>query len=222
MSSIEPAKNISQYDQPQAQNTTISLETPLSSDQDHLHISSPTDLNVQNSADINNNTQESASNSASCDKSPVPPIFIPSAVSSSCKPLVGLGIQTPNLQLLEDQKNRRIVLDISGQLFFNSEHTLLQAKDSLFSDVLSPTNTTFCKTGEKGRFFFDRDSTHFRFILNHLRNGAQQDPDSLPKDKLVLFELLHEARYYRLRSLEASVLLRMHELQRCQLFGSCR
>lgn len=43
----------------------------------------------------------------------------------------------------------------------------------------------------EGRIFFDRDPTHFRYILNYLREGAFVLPYSV-QDRM---ELAQEARY---------------------------
>ena len=58
-------------------------------------------------------------------------------------------------------------------------------------------------------YFFDRDSAHFRFILNYLRNGAMVKEGSLPRERRYLLKMLTEARYYRLRGLEEAILARL-------------
>jgi hypothetical protein len=50
---------------------------------------------------------------------------------------------------------------------------------------------------ERGRYFIDRDGTHFRHILNYLRDGSFAFPPS------VRDELLQEARFYQLEELLA-------------------
>jgi len=47
---------------------------------------------------------------------------------------------------------------------------------------------------EEGCYFIDRDGTHFRYILNFLRNGTLLIPD----DPFVREELLIEAKYYQI------------------------
>jgi hypothetical protein len=46
-----------------------------------------------------------------------------------------------------------------------------------------------------GRYFIDRDGTHFRYILNYLRDGTSTCPAAL-RD-----EVLAEARFYQLQEL---------------------
>jgi hypothetical protein len=40
-----------------------------------------------------------------------------------------------------------------------------------------------------------------------------EDIDTLPKDNITLFEILHETRYYRIPTLEAAVLQKMQQVQ---------
>ena len=48
-----------------------------------------------------------------------------------------------------------------------------------------------------GSYFFDRDPTHFRYILNYLRAGIHYRPDT----DLASRELLLEARYYKVSAI---------------------
>ena len=41
------------------------------------------------------------------------------------------------------------------------------------------------KRESDGSYFIDRDGTHFRYILNYLRDGGFK-PGTLPTDRLVL------------------------------------
>tara|TARA_B110000008_G_C16683961_1_gene449915 strand:- start:175 stop:564 length:390 start_codon:yes stop_codon:yes gene_type:complete len=90
-------------------------------------------------------------------------------------------------------KNTSIVLDIGGQYFTTTRYTLESQPGFLSS--LSMKNTDCHKLP-----FIDRDHTHFRYILNFLR-GSQV----LPKDPLVLQELLVEADFYSLSHLVNSI-----------------
>jgi uncharacterized protein YjbI with pentapeptide repeats len=51
---------------------------------------------------------------------------------------------------------------------------------------------------KEGAYFIDRDGTHFRYILNYLRDG---DAAYIPNDKMVLEELFREANFYQLGGL---------------------
>ena len=53
------------------------------------------------------------------------------------------------------------------------------------------------KPAEDGAFFIDRDGTHFRFILNYLRNGKL----TLPEGVTALNELQEEAEFYRIKGM---------------------
>ena len=48
-----------------------------------------------------------------------------------------------------------------------------------------------------GAFFIDRDGTHFRFILNYLRNGKL----TLPEGATFLKELADEAEFYQIQGI---------------------
>ena len=48
-----------------------------------------------------------------------------------------------------------------------------------------------------GSYFLDRDGTHFRHILNYLRDDSL-DYSTLPNESKALRELMREAKYYQL------------------------
>ena len=151
---------------------------------------------------------------------PVQPYF-PSA-SSTCTatappPLVGIGVNTPSLLQLEQIKQNRVILNISGARYITSKISIMNDKDSLLAEIFKP-NSPFTKTSTF-TYYFDRDHTHFRHILNYLRNRCQVDLHTLPRDGAALRELLIEARYYRLKELELAILTKMNDLQTVQTFG---
>lgn len=51
---------------------------------------------------------------------------------------------------------------------------------------------------EEGRYFIDRDGTHFRYILNFLRDGSTYIPYS---NKQLVDELYEEVKYYQIQDL---------------------
>jgi len=55
------------------------------------------------------------------------------------------------------------------------------------------------KPGEDGSYFIDRDGTHFRYILNYLRNGQL----IVPKEEMARIreELLAEAEFYQVEGI---------------------
>jgi hypothetical protein len=86
----------------------------------------------------------------------------------------------------------RVQLDVGGLLYATTVETLTKVSDSMLGKMFSgrfPLRFT-----EEGRVFIDRDGTHFRHILNYLR-----DPENwkfTSKDKQLIDELRSEARYY--------------------------
>ena len=57
-----------------------------------------------------------------------------------------------------------------------------------------------------GEIFIDRDGTHFRYILNHLRGEC-----ALPRDRHILEEMRIEASYYGLEQLRTKILSLLRE-----------
>lgn len=76
-----------------------------------------------------------------------------------------------------------------------SVETLSQDPESLLAIMFSGKKGL--KKEPDGSYFFDRDGTHFRHILNYLRDGPMA-LEALPKDVKVLHELLIESEYYKI------------------------
>ena len=89
-------------------------------------------------------------------------------------------------------------LNIGGVHFTTSVVTLTQEADSVLSAMFNGHNAVH--RDKDGSYFIDRDGTHFRYILNFLREGATA-VDSFPENPGLLKELLTEAKYYHLGSL---------------------
>ncbi|KAL6066528.1 FH protein interacting protein FIP2 [Balamuthia mandrillaris] len=88
-------------------------------------------------------------------------------------------------------KEQWVKLDVGGHRFVTRRETLCNAPGMLSSMF----SGTYKLNKRNGYYFIDRDGTHFRYILNYLRNGIL----ALPLDnKLVCTELLIEAKYYQL------------------------
>uniref|UniRef100_A0A1I7TME8 BTB domain-containing protein n=1 Tax=Caenorhabditis tropicalis TaxID=1561998 RepID=A0A1I7TME8_9PELO len=92
---------------------------------------------------------------------------------------------------IDDHSSRIVKLDVGGKIFKTSISTLTK-HDSMLkrmfnSDIPAVKN-------EEGCVFIDRDSQHFRLILNFLRDGQMALPDSEREVK----EVLAEARYFLL------------------------
>ncbi|XP_025095630.1 uncharacterized protein LOC112564776 isoform X2 [Pomacea canaliculata] len=92
----------------------------------------------------------------------------------------------------------RVKLDIGGNHFTTSLLTLTKESESMLSAMFSGRHPL--KTEADGSYFIDRDGTHFRYILNYLRDGCIKE-GTLPSSDTVLRELLTEAEYYQLSGL---------------------
>lgn len=92
----------------------------------------------------------------------------------------------------------RVKLDIGGHQFTTSILTLTKEADSMLAAMFSGRHAL--KTEADGSYFIDRDGTHFRHILNYLRDGCIKE-GTLPCSDAVLRELLTEGEYYQLSGL---------------------
>ena len=100
-------------------------------------------------------------------------------------------------KLKEGHFGKTVRLNIGGQYFTTSVHTLTKDPGSMLNAMFSGRFET--QPSEDGSFFIDRDGTYFRNILNYLRTGKLL----LPKDELVRIrnELLAEAEYYQIQGI---------------------
>ena len=94
----------------------------------------------------------------------------------------------------------RIKLDVGGHVYTTSMLTLTKDQESMLALMFSGRH--YVKKEEDGSYFIDRDGTHFRHILNYLRDGFC-DEETLPTDRGIQTELLTEAEYYQLSGLVA-------------------
>jgi len=98
--------------------------------------------------------------------------------------------------------NQQVFLNIGGGVFITSAETLVRYSAGLLAQIaVEAKNQSTIRT-----FFIDRDPTHFRTILNYLRNGAPL----LPDDTLQLKELQREAQYYGLLELDNLITLKIN------------
>jgi len=72
------------------------------------------------------------------------------------------------------------------------------SENSVFLHFLSDTRDISPIRDGNGRLFLDRDPTHFRWVLNYLRDGYIC---SVPENMSTRAELLHEARFYKVAGL---------------------
>ncbi|CAH1782827.1 unnamed protein product [Owenia fusiformis] len=103
-----------------------------------------------------------------------------------------------NMAELHAIQDSRIKLDIGGHIFTTSVMTLTKDPDSMLAAMFSGRHRL--KEEKDGSHFIDRDGTHFRYILNYLRDGGVQE-GTLPKNENVWRELLTEAEYYQIEGL---------------------
>ena len=88
-----------------------------------------------------------------------------------------------------------VKLDVGGQHFTTSVQTLRKDPNSMLAAMFSGKFDT--KPSEDGSFFIDRDGTHFRFILNYLRDGEL----ILPEGATALKQFQKEAEFYQIQGI---------------------
>ena len=88
-----------------------------------------------------------------------------------------------------------IKLNVGGQHFTTSVQTQRKDPNSMLAAMFSGKFDT--KPSEDGSFFIDRDGTHFRFILNYLRDGEL----ILPEGATTLKQLRKEAEFYQIQGI---------------------
>jgi hypothetical protein len=86
----------------------------------------------------------------------------------------------------------KILLNIGGMKFHATRATLENSQ--FFGSLLDRRSKTHFESD--GSIFIDRDGTHFRHILNYLRDKTV--PDLYPPERK---QLLVEARYYNITGL---------------------
>lgn len=74
------------------------------------------------------------------------------------------------VDLTQQQEFPKIMrLSVGGDHFETSLETLLKDPNSMLAAMFSGRH--YVQKCEDGRYFIDRDGTHFRYILNYLRDG---------------------------------------------------
>ncbi|UMM20496.1 hypothetical protein L5515_015750 [Caenorhabditis briggsae] len=82
-----------------------------------------------------------------------------------------------------------VKIDVGGYVF-KSFRSTLEKSDGFFKQMLKATSKAMFD--ESGAFFIDRDPTHFRLILNFMRDGHVELPETEKEQK----EILKKAEYY--------------------------
>lgn len=98
------------------------------------------------------------------------------------------------------QQQDKVKLDVGGQRFSTSKSTLLSQPDTFFSEIFSG-EAGIELDEDDGSYFIDRDGRHFHYILDYLR---APDEFQVPRNPVVLKELLKEIDYYRVVRLHGS------------------
>ncbi|OWF39107.1 BTB/POZ domain-containing protein KCTD2 [Mizuhopecten yessoensis] len=109
-----------------------------------------------------------------------------------------LSVGTDDLLKLQEAQETQLVLNIGGSDFRTTRSTLLKDPQSKLARMVSKDSPV--RPDKGGKYFLDRDSHHFRFILNY-RNNCILNPRLLPKDIRYLNEMLLEAEFYNLEGL---------------------
>ncbi|XP_065914490.1 BTB/POZ domain-containing protein KCTD21-like [Dysidea avara] len=93
-----------------------------------------------------------------------------------------------------------IDLNVGGTRYSTSRSTLTKYPESMLGVMFSGRHDLEAMKCSDGSFFIDRDGTHFRLILNYLRDG-EEVVRWYPKSFEALQEIFCEAKYYQLEGL---------------------
>ena len=107
--------------------------------------------------------------------------------------------------------NEQITLNIGGKIFMTTYQTLTKYKESLFYKMFDEKYNTQ-PNSKNNSYFIDRDGTHFRYILNYLRNGKLILPSNKEERIDLINELIDEAGYYNIESLINVLKIAEHEI----------
>ena len=117
----------------------------------------------------------------------------------------------------DSQKEHFITIEVGGDKFRTDLRTLARHPESIFTAKVARI-TEQHRPPHKSRsdepdIPIDRDSKHFRFILNYMRQGEEvmRGTALRKKDKYDLEEMLCETRYYGLHGLQD--LLKRHKIR---------
>lgn len=102
-----------------------------------------------------------------------------------------------------------VFLCIGDHQYRTTLGTLRSIKNSFFSTLYESIISELDQNEDKYKIIkcIDRDGTHFRYILNYLREPINA---VLPDDKVALQELLKEANYYNLRILASDIAIKLY------------
>ncbi|KAI9097171.1 hypothetical protein DFS34DRAFT_620742 [Phlyctochytrium arcticum] len=119
--------------------------------------------------------------------------------------LMLLGVDPLEVRRLhvEPEDGNVMYLSVGGVLYATTLETVTAAKDSLLAEWFGDASKRATLEVRDGNYFVDRDGTHFRHVLNYLRDiPTHHTIDHIPS----LRQLHIEAVYYRLPELAEEVL----------------
>lgn len=104
--------------------------------------------------------------------------------------------QKTKMTVISHQQQSKVRLNIGGQRYETSMATLVKDGETMLAAMFSGL---YCLPQDPvdNSFFIDRDGTHFRYILNYLRDGSF----NAPTEPHLLRELLQEAEFYQIKGL---------------------
>ena len=114
-------------------------------------------------------------------------------------------------------KQEPVSVEVGGEKFRTELRTLAMCQGSVFPKLVEVLHEREDPRSKRDpSIFIDRDGTHFRFILNYLRQGKEVMKWSAMRnpDRCTLDEILDEARYYKISGLECLITLKKISLSR--------
>lgn len=106
--------------------------------------------------------------------------------------------EVKKMEDLNKLTDTKVKLNVGGHAYMTSTLTLNKDSDSMLAVMFSGRHSL--KLEDDGSYFIDRDGTHFRYLLNFLRDGGFRE-GTLPQERGFLNELLTEAEYYQIHAL---------------------
>ncbi|CAO3633587.1 unnamed protein product [Mucor hiemalis] len=106
---------------------------------------------------------------------------------------VGQDTANPEMRF----QSEKVRLNVGGNMFETSLSTLRRDTNSLLATMFSGRHPILAESD--GSYFIDRDPSHFRLILNYLRD--LRIPPTILQDVKIRQELLQEAKYYCINGL---------------------